>query len=219
LISFPPQFRGGFFKQEFLMRTETLFSSASTLTTGATSPVMQLTRFPSFSVISVVDNTTPAAFAAISATTAVDPSTDAITIPAHGMAAGLVVRVAADGGGTLPTGLAAATDYFVIVVDATTIKLAASYANAVATVPVPVNITADGSGAFTLTPTAISGSLVLQASNDASNWAAVTDGSLTIDGDEAFFFEKASAQYAHIRAVLTLSAGQATVSCVFNSNL
>jgi len=175
-------------------------------------------RHDNFSVIAVVDNTTPAAFAAISATTAVDPTTDSITLTAHGLAAGLVVRVAADGSGARPTGLAAATDYFVIPVDANTIQLAASRANAIATVPVPVNITADGTGAFTLTPTVIAGSLVLQASNDGVNFAPLTNGSLTIDGDEAFFFEKTNAQYAYVRAVLTLTAGQATVSSVFNSN-
>jgi hypothetical protein len=200
------------------MLNETLFSPSASVTTGANSRPINVTRYDSFSVIAVVDNTTPAAFAAIPADTAVDPATDSITISAHGMAAGLLVRVAADGGGTLPTGLAAVTDYFVIPVNANTIKLASTRANAVASTPVPVDITADGSGAFTLTPTVIAGSLVLQASNDGENWAPLTNGTLTIDGDEAFFFEKSQAHYAAVRAVLTLTAGQATVSCVFNSN-
>lgn len=195
----------------------TFFSSASSRALSGTSPAELLSRFPSFSVIAVVTNTTPAAIAAISATTAVDPTTDTITSVAHGMVTGLKVRVAADGGGTLPTGLVAATDYFVIRTGADTFKLAASQADAIATTPVPVNITADGSGAFTLTPTALAGSLVLQASNNGSDWAPLANGSLTIDGDEAFFFEKEKAQYDSIRAVLTLTAGQAQVSAEFNA--
>lgn len=199
------------------MFNESLFSSTAKVT-SETSRAVNISRVDNFAVVATVANTTPSAIAAIPADTAVDPTTDAITSTAHGLTTGLLVRVAADGGGTLPTGLAAATDYFVIVVDANSFKLAASLANALATTPVPVNITADGSGAFTLTPTAIAGSLVLQASNDGSNWAAVTNGSLTIDGAESFFFEKADAAYLFLRAVLTLTAGRATVSCVLNAN-
>lgn len=53
------------------------------------------------------------------------------------------------GGGTMPTGITAGTSYYVIRVSATTIKLATSYANAIAGTPV-VDITAVGSGVRTM---------------------------------------------------------------------
>ena len=84
----------------------------------------------------------------------VDVAADTITIPSHGLPSGLVGRLTTTG--TLPAGLALATNYYVIVVDANTIKLANSLANAQA--GIAVNITDEGSsGAVnTFTPTAIS---------------------------------------------------------------
>ena len=59
-----------------------------------------------------------------------DETTDEITITAHGYQDGVVVRLTTTG--TIPTGLAAATDYWVGVVDANTIKLYSSLANLIA---------------------------------------------------------------------------------------
>lgn len=56
--------------------------------------------------------------------------------------------------GTLPGGLALATDYWVIVVSPTTLKIAASFADAMAAVPVPVDITDAGTGSHTMSDTA-----------------------------------------------------------------
>lgn len=83
----------------------------------------------------------------------VNTGTENINIAAHGFSEGQIVRLTTDG--VLPTGLALATDYFVIVVDADNIKLAASLADAL--VPTPVNITAAaGGGTHTATPTSYS---------------------------------------------------------------
>jgi hypothetical protein len=57
-------------------------------------------------------------------------------------------RIQVSSAGTLPAGLSAATDYFVIKLSDTTIRLATSYANAVA--GTAINITDAGSGAHTL---------------------------------------------------------------------
>lgn len=59
------------------------------------------------------------------------------------------MKVRASTTGTLPTGLVAATDYFVIRMSATTIKLATTLANALA--GTGIDITAQGSGSHTLT--------------------------------------------------------------------
>jgi hypothetical protein len=75
---------------------------------------------------------------------AVDPSTDLITITAHGFVTGTPV-VYADGGGTQIVGLTDGNTYYVIAASADTVKLASSLANAEA--GTAVDITADGVGA------------------------------------------------------------------------
>jgi len=76
-------------------------------------------------------------------------ASDAITITAHGLSTGNRVTYA-DGGGTQVVGIVDTTDYYVIKVDANTIKLASTAALAYAGTALPL---ADGVGAaHTLTP-------------------------------------------------------------------
>lgn len=82
------------------------------------------------------------------ATTDVIVAADTITEAGHGMQTGDgPIRVSSST--TLPAGLAAATDYWVIRVDDNTIKLATSKANALA--GTAINITDQGTGTHTLT--------------------------------------------------------------------
>ncbi len=83
--------------------------------------------------------------------------TDKITIATHGFYPGLKLRLTSTG--TLPTGLATSTDYYVIVIDANTIQLSATLAGALAALKVPVDITAYGTTGetATFTPVAVSG--------------------------------------------------------------
>lgn len=85
------------------------------------------------------------------ASTAVDAATDLITVPINvdRWLTGMKVQMTTTG--TLPTGIVALTDYYVIRMSATTIKLASSLANALA--GTAVNITAAGSGTHTITNT------------------------------------------------------------------
>jgi len=69
---------------------------------------------------------------------------DTFTIAAHGLATGDGPFHLVEGSGVLPTGLAENTEYWVIVVDANTIQLATTYANATASTPVAVDFTGDG---------------------------------------------------------------------------
>lgn len=80
---------------------------------------------------------------------AVNTTTDVLTVSAAGgkqLTNGAVVQVSSSG--TLPTGLVAATNYYVIAVTSTTIKLASSLANAIA--GTAIDITAVGSGNMTI---------------------------------------------------------------------
>jgi len=76
--------------------------------------------------------------------TAVDPTTDQITLTAHPYVTGEAI-VYSNGGGTTIVGLTNGATYYIIKVDANTVKLATSKANAIA--GTAVDITADGVGA------------------------------------------------------------------------
>lgn len=80
--------------------------------------------------------------------TAVDTATDQLTIAGHGLVTGDGPAAVRNVDGALPTGLAAVTDYWVIRVDANTVKLATSSANALA--GTAIDITAAGSGTHIL---------------------------------------------------------------------
>lgn len=108
----------------------------------------------------------------------VNTSADTLTFTAHGQYLGS--KVALTTAGALPTGLSA-TNYWVIVVNANTIKLATSLANAAA--GTAVDLTAPGYGTHTITPAALvtTGAVVkLQVSNDGTNFADVTSATVTV---------------------------------------
>jgi len=73
---------------------------------------------------------------------------DTITEATHGLDTGLPIQLSTTG--TLPSGLTAATTYYVIRVDANTISLATTYANAVAGTAIDITAAAGG-GTHTLT--------------------------------------------------------------------
>ncbi len=85
------------------------------------------------------------------AASAVAVATDLITVQPNVDRWVTGMKVRATTMGTLPTGLALATDYFVIRVSATTIKLATTLANAVA--GTAIDITGQGTGTHALTHT------------------------------------------------------------------
>lgn len=98
--------------------------------------------------------------------------TNVITLTAHGYKTGLVCQLTTTGG--LPTGLSTSTNYYVIVVDANTISLATTYANAIANTVITFTVTGD-SGTGTLTPTALAGATVQeQWSIDGVVWVSFT---------------------------------------------
>lgn len=129
---------------------------------------------------------------------------DTITIASHGYYTGL--KVAATTTGVLPGGLSA-TNYYVIRVDASTIKLATSAANALAGTAVDIT-SAAGGGTHTLTPAAIStASYKLQYSLDGVTYidAGVTNNVTTT---VQFLHEKVDPAFNFVNIVWALSAGQ-----------
>ncbi len=131
-----------------------------------------------------------------------------ITITGHGFATGR--KVAATSDGTLPAGLAL-TNYWVIRVDADTIKLAASAADSLAGTPVDITAAAGG-GTHTLTPAALVGAAIsFEWSPDDVNWypLAGTSQNVTTTGKLGWQFP---AYFAWIRAVAVATTGQVTTA-------
>ena len=77
--------------------------------------------------------------------------TDTIADTGHGLVTGTVGQVTTTG--SLPTGITALTNYYVIRVDANSFRLATSLALAIAGTAMPIG--ADGSGVHTFTPTTV----------------------------------------------------------------
>lgn len=146
------------------------------------------------------------------AASAVNTTNDTATITANGFATGLKGQVT-NSGGSLPSGLSGSTDYFIIVVDANTVKFATSLANALA--GTSIDLTAQGSGTNTFTPTALAGATVkLQKSNDGTLWS--DEGSATtISASQLSFLEKINPTTLYMRLAFTLTAGQLTSSNLY----
>jgi hypothetical protein len=171
-------------------------------------PATDLSDATGYQVFANWTVTTPAA--AQFADTAVDATEDTITIEAHGMTTGLKGQVTTDT--TLPTGISAATDYYVIAVDDDTIQLAASLADALA--GTAIDIEDAGTGPHTFTATAIAGGVLkLQSSVDGTNWSDISGetSNITATGSK-FYAVQANAYYAAVRAHLTLTAGQISLT-------
>lgn len=114
--------------------------------------------------------------------------TDICTATAHGLQTGDGPIRLTNSGGALPAGLAAATDYYVIRLDADTFSLATSRANALA--GTAIDITDAGTGTHTLADTASTKRLETVAdgidtdSDTGAALAAATWTDLTVDAAE-----------------------------------
>lgn len=184
----------------------TALAATSLATTTATT--IDLTGVEMASVQVVYSDTAPAAKTFVDAN--VSTSNDTITITAHPYVLGC--KVAATTTGTLPGGLSA-TNYYVIVVDANTIKLASSLANAVAGTAVDIT-SAAGGGTHTLTAATSSGNVAkLQVSNDNTNWSDVSGDTVTIaTSSGAALWDTGLVASRYMRILYTPSAGQVSLA-------
>jgi len=137
----------------------------------------------------------------------VDIVNNQVTSTAHGFATGR--KIALTGAG-LPTGLTA-TNYWMIEVDANTLKFAATLVDAQA--GTAIDLTAVGTGTSTMTPAALTSCLVkLQESNDANSSYIDISGSsqaITVTGSN-FFKPNVSAAFVKIK--FEIGDGQVDIS-------
>lgn len=127
------------------------------------------------------------------------------TIPSHGFTTGLKVRGTTTG--SLPDPLQLATDYFVIVVDANTIKLAETLDEALAGTEVVLVDEGSNGAVNTLTAVALAGATFLvQKSNNQVTWIDVASAtSITVDG--SVIVADTAVAYRYLKIVKTLTAG------------
>jgi hypothetical protein len=144
--------------------------------------------------------------------TEINITTNAITIPLHGIEPGLKGQLTSTG--TLPAGLAAVTDYFVIVVDANTIKLASSLVNATAGTAVDITDYGTAGATHTFTATAIAGSSIkLQEVNDLDDtWQDVASTSTNITATDKTLKTLTNFESRYLRAVFAITAGQVALN-------
>jgi len=145
----------------------------------------------------------------------VNVSTDEVTITAHGFLTGLLVRLTTTG--VLPAGLALATDFFIIRIDANTIQFATTQANATAGTPVDITAAAGG-GTHTVDVTdVLAGTVDLEGSNNDIDFVAIVDGAgasvqqTIADSSSEFMFNVQDLYSKFLRVVFTITSGQATI--------
>jgi hypothetical protein len=163
------------------------------------------------SVQAVYTDATPSVKTFVAANVGVIANT--ITITAHGFFVGLKVALS---GTNLPTGLSA-TNYWIIVVDVDTIKLADSLAHAVA--GTAVDITTQGTTAdAALTPAALSGVVVkLQMSNDGTNFTDISGKTVTIGAAGSILWDLGAVTYRVLRVNEAAATGALNLTLNFNA--
>lgn len=141
-------------------------------------------------------------------------NTPTITITGYGYPLGLSVRYST-AGTTGITGLTNQTTYYVIPVDANTLKLASSKANAVAGTYITLaSSSTTGPHTFTLTPTPLTGTpgLAWQVSNDGTNWFNLSVSSITFSspytaGTSYWDFGQLNARYLRANEIAPTTGG------------
>jgi len=180
-----------------------LFGGAARTSSSESDPI-DLLHYLGYSAQFVYDNTTPTAGAFTAA------ATDICTKNGHGFSTGLKVQVSTDG--TLPAGLSAGTDYFVIVGTANTFALTDTLAHALAGTDI-INIGDAGTGTHTITPTSLAGGNVkLQWSNNGTDWGDVASGGGDITADGNVMYNFSGVFYRYVKAVFAITAGQVVLS-------
>jgi hypothetical protein len=145
--------------------------------------------------------------------TSVNVTDNSITFTAaHSLTTGLKIALTINSG-TLPAGLTA-TDYYVSKIDATSIGLSTSVANAIAGTLVDITDYGDQTKTMTFTPAALgTGVLKLQASNDGTNYsdiASMATSAITAAGNSLFTLSDPCHRWT--RVALTQGTGALTVS-------
>ena len=130
----------------------------------------------------------------VSSSTDINITTDAITISNHRFTDGTVVTYTPGTGATVPTGLTSGQNYYVIVVNKDTIKLASSLINAIGTNPATgigkrtaIDISTAGTGNQLFTTSSIFGEVPSNLTKSSSGTVTLASGDLFVSGSATKF--------------------------------
>lgn len=149
----------------------------------------------------------------------VNDTNNSVTVAGHGLLTGTKVQVSTDD--TLPDGLAAATDYYIIKVSSSVFKFATSQANALA--GTAIDLLDAGTGNHTVeVNTTVAGSAKLQKTNDRASedsraWFDVASSSQNFTGSTTLNWALVDIGFVAVRAVVTVTSGTVTVSTRINA--
>lgn len=136
----------------------------------------------------------------------VDIVENSVSVPSHGFTTGFKVQLTTTG--TLPAGLATATDYFLIVVDEDTLQFATSLANAQSGTEIDITNQGSSGAVNTITGVALAGaSVTFQKSNNGTNWIDI-QAATAIAADGSTMIEVPNVSYRYVKAVKALTSGQ-----------
>lgn len=182
--------------------------TTTNIVTTSTSTPFKVSRAKTLAVQAIVDVNTPAA----KTFTVLSQVDETLTVTAHGFTTGLKGQ-ATNAGGALPTGIVALTDYFVVVVDADTIKLSDTLAHALAGTNF-INISGNGTGTQTFTPTAVAGATVTLLKSNNYNPITGTgsfdpvEAATAITADADIWISDVDPEYEYAQLSYTLTAGR-----------
>jgi hypothetical protein len=163
------------------------------------------------SLQAIYTDSTPTAQSFVAAD--VNTTDDTITIASHGFSTGLQVALT---GTNLPSPLTATT-YWIIEVDADTIKLATSLADASTGIAVDITTQGTTSDAM-LTPAALSGVIVkLQASNDGVHFTDISGKTVTVGASGSILWDLGSTTYRVLRVNEAANSGAINLILNFNA--
>ena len=147
---------------------------------------------------------------------AIDGAEFTITLPAHGMSSGLKVNYDVSAGTTLDN-LVDNTDYWVLVVDANTIQLAATDGGAA--IEIAAADDAVGGGTFTLTPATLDVDTTIQGSNDGITFVTLPDSTDTSTSAESLLFQYPTPTFAYLKVLVEPNDSEADVEVLLHTKL
>lgn len=182
------------------MRNKTLDLVAGPLVASLTSQFYPVKDIKTYAYAFNYTDLTPAAKAFAAADLTV--LTAIIAEVGHGFVTGLKVQVTTSD--TLPDGITALTDYFVIVLSANTYSLASSYANAKA--GTKITVIDQGVGNHTVTPVALAATVKLEKSIDK---VAIFDvaAATAIAATGKLMSKEVDIGYKWVRSVVVVTSG------------
>lgn len=138
---------------------------------------------------------------------AVDVTANTVTMTASGLTTGLAVTLTSTG--TLPAGVTTSTTYYIIAVDANTVKFASTLAHALAGTAIDLTNQGTGAAVGTVHVTALAGDLILRGSIDGDNWFDLSPSQSLAAGVLLFGLVWPTTQY--IALGIELDSGSITV--------